>query len=55
MRLLLAEDEADLAEALGVFFEKNHFSVDIVHDGRTACEYAESSVYDVIILDVMMP
>ena len=55
MRLVLAEDEADLAEALGVFFEKNHFSVDIVHDGRTACEYAESSVYDVIILDVMMP
>lgn len=26
MRLLLAEDEADLAEALGVFFKKNHFS-----------------------------
>ena len=37
------------------FLRKNHFSVDIVHDGRTACEYAESSVYDVIILDVMMP
>ena len=42
MRLLLAEDEEDLAEALGVFFEKNHFSVDIVHDGRVACEYAEN-------------
>lgn len=55
MRLLLAEDEEDLAEALGVFFEKNHFSVDIVHDGRAACEYAESSAYDAIILDVMMP
>ena len=55
MRLLLAEDEEDLAEALGVFFEKNHFSVDIVHDGRVACEYAESSAYDAIILDVMMP
>ena len=55
MRLLLAEDEADLAEALGVFFEKNHFAVDVVHDGRTACEYAETSVYDAIILDVMMP
>ena len=55
MRLLLAEDEADLAEALGVFFEKNHFTVDVVHDGRAACEYAESSVYDAIILDVMMP
>ena len=55
MRLLLAEDEEDLAEALDVFFEKNHFSVDIVHDGRAACEYAESSAYDAIILDVMMP
>ena len=55
MRLLIAEDERDLAEALGVFFEKNHFSVDVVHDGRTACEYAESSAYDAIILDVMMP
>ena len=34
MRLLLAEGEEDLAEALGVFFEKNYFLVDIVHDGR---------------------
>ena len=55
IRLLLAEDEEDLAEALGIFFEKNHFSVDVVHDGRAACEYAESSAYDAIILDVMMP
>ena len=55
MRLLIAEDEEDLAEALGVFFEKNHFSVDVVHDGRAACEYAESNAYDAIILDVMMP
>ena len=55
MRILLAEDEADLAEVLGVFFEKNHFTVDVVHDGRTACEYAEAGVYDAIILDVMMP
>ena len=31
MRLLIAEDELDLAEALTVFFEKNHFSVDAVH------------------------
>ena len=29
--------------------------MDIVHDGRAACEYAESSAYDAIILDVMMP
>ena len=55
MRLLIAEDEADLAEALGAFFEKNHFSVDIVHDGRAACDYAEAGAYDAVVLDVMMP
>lgn len=55
MRLLIAEDEADLAEALGAFFEKNHFLVDIVHDGRAACDYAEAGAYDTMVLDVMMP
>lgn len=54
MRLLIAEDELDLAEALTVFFEKNHFSVDAVHNGFDAYEYA-SGGYDGVILDVMMP
>lgn len=40
MKLLLAEDELDLAEALTVFFEKNHFTVDAVHNGFDAYEYA---------------
>ena len=55
MRLLIAEDELDLAEALTVFFEKNHFSVDAVHDGADAYDYAVSGGYDAVILDVMMP
>ena len=55
MRLLIAEDELDLAEALTVFFEKNHFSVDAVHNGFDAYEYASSGEYDGVILDVMMP
>ena len=55
MRLLIAEDELDLAEALTVFFEKNHFSVDAVHNGFDAYEYAASSGNDGVILDVMMP
>ncbi len=55
MRLLIAEDELDLAEALTVFFEKNHFSVDAVHNGFDAYEYASAGGYDGIILDVMMP
>ena len=55
MRLLIAEDEVDLAEALTVFFEKKHFSVDAVHNGFDAYEYASSGAYDAVILDVMMP
>ena len=55
MRLLIAEDELDLAEALSVFFEKNHFSVDAVHNGLDAYEYGVTGAYDAIILDVMMP
>lgn len=39
MRLLIAEDELDLAEVLTVFFEKNHFTVDAVHNGFDAYEY----------------
>lgn len=55
MRLLIAEDEKDLADALCVLFEKNQFSVDTVGDGFSAYEYASSGEYDAIILDVMMP
>ena len=55
MRLLIAEDEPDLAEVLCAFFEKNRFSVDTVNDGFSAYEYASAGEYDAIVLDVMMP
>ena len=55
MKLLIAEDELDLAEALTVFFERNHFSVDAVHNGADAYEYAATGAYDAVILNVMMP
>ncbi len=55
MRLLIAEDQQDLAEALSSFFEKNHFSVDAVYNGFDAYEYAVTGEYDAVILDVMMP
>ena len=55
MHLLIAEDELDLAEALTVFFEKNHFTVDAVHNGFDAYEYTATGAYDAVILDVMMP
>ena len=55
VRLLIAEDELDLAEALTAFLEKNQYTVDAVHDGATALDYAGTGDYDAIILDIMMP
>ncbi|MGN0993941.1 MAG: response regulator transcription factor [Butyricicoccus sp.] len=55
MRILIAEDELDLAEALTAFLERNQFVVETVHDGADAYEYARAGIYDAIILDVMMP
>ena len=55
MRLLIIEDEPGLAEGLKALFEKNNYCADMVHDGITGLEYALSNIYDVIILDIMLP
>lgn len=55
MRLLLAEDEEDLARAIQVILEKQDYVVDVVFDGQDAYDYAELSDYDGMILDIMMP
>lgn len=55
MKLLLAEDEKDLAEALEVMLKHNHYSVDTVHNGQDALDYLLLDDYDGAILDVMMP
>lgn len=55
MRLLLAEDEPSLARALKAILEKNNYAVDCVENGAEALDYLDSSNYDGVILDVMMP
>lgn len=55
MRLLIAEDDRDIARALTALFEHNHYSVDTVYNGNDGCDYALSGNYDGIILDIMMP
>lgn len=55
MKLLYAEDEKSLSEAVVDVLEYNKFSVDAVYDGMDALDYAQSGHYDGIILDVMMP
>jgi DNA-binding response OmpR family regulator len=55
MRLLLAEDERALSNALVTILKHNNFSVDAVYNGRDAVEYINTNLYDGIILDIMMP
>lgn len=55
MRILIVEDELHLAEALTQILKKHHYSVDAVHDGRSGLDYALSGIYDLLLLDIMMP
>lgn len=55
MRILIAEDEVHLAEALTQILKKHNYSVDAVHDGRSGLDYALSGIYDLLLLDIMMP
>lgn len=55
MRLLVVEDNKDLAKALRAILEKNHYSVDVVHNGLDGVIYGLSDNYDALILDVMLP
>jgi DNA-binding response OmpR family regulator len=55
MRLLLVEDEKQLSEALQQILIKNNYSVDAVFNGEDGLDYGLTDVYDVIILDVMLP
>lgn len=55
MRILLAEDEKNLAKAIVKIFEKNNYSADAVYNGEDALAYIEAGNYDAAVLDIMMP
>lgn len=55
MKLLLAEDEKRMAQALTELLRQENYEVDHFEDGLSALDAIESDVYDLIILDVMMP
>lgn len=55
MRILIVEDEIHLAEALTHILRKQNYTVDAVNDGRSGLDYALSSIYDIILLDIMLP
>lgn len=55
MKILIIEDEIVLANTIQALLESKGFEVEAVYDGETGKEYAQLGIYDLLILDVMMP
>ncbi len=55
MRVLLVEDEKELSRALSKMLTKDGYDVDCVFDGADGLNFAATGMYDLILLDVMMP
>ena len=55
MQILIVEDEVRLADAIAEILRDKKYMVDVVHDGDSGLEYIRSGIYDVILLDVMLP
>jgi len=55
LKILIVEDEKLLADSIKSLLEKKGFEVDVVYDGESGEEYAELGIYDLLILDIMLP
>lgn len=55
MKLLIIEDEKLLADSLKILFQSKGFEADAVYDGESGEQYAMLNIYDLIILDIMLP
>lgn len=55
MQALIVEDDVRLASALARILNENGYVTDVVHDGQDGYDYASSGIYDVVILDMMLP
>lgn len=55
MRILIVEDEKLLADSIKSLLTKKGFEVDVAYDGESGKEYAELGIYDLLILDIMLP
>ena len=55
MRVLIVEDNLNLADGIRRGLVEQHYSVDVANDGEKGLEYAQTSDYDLIILDILLP
>ena len=55
MRILIVEDEKYIARSIAEVLKKDSFVVDLAHDGEYGLDCALTEIYDVIVLDIMLP
>lgn len=55
LRILIVEDEVKITQALSFLFNKQKIDVDIANDGEEGLIFASNDIYDVIVLDIMLP
>lgn len=55
MRILMVEDEIHMAKAVAQVLKKNNYTVDLAHNGENGLDCGLSGIYDIIILDIMLP
>jgi DNA-binding response OmpR family regulator len=55
MRILIVEDEKYIARSIAEVLKKDSFAVDLAHDGEYGLDCALTGIYDVIVLDIMLP
>lgn len=55
IKIMIVDDDADLCKLLSLRFRKEGFSVTVVYDGNRAVELFDTTIYDLVILDVMLP
>ena len=55
MKLLLVEDEKRMADALAEILRQEKYDVDVCYDGNDGLEYLLGNIYDIVVLDVMLP
>ena len=55
MRILIVEDDSRISQAMADDLRRLHHAVEVVEDGRAGLDFAETDVYDVVLLDILLP
>lgn len=55
MRILIVEDQKNIANSVSALFKQNMYEVDVAYDGEDGQYMIESEIYDAVILDIMLP